>query len=107
MGDYAKVISHVSTSTEVFLLKIHHLWIGMPLVLEEGVKADVPAFVDCFFEAYSHPYHPFFDLLYPGAGHNVQESKPGIVERVLERWNANPYQRWAKVLDSKTGQVIG
>ena len=78
-----------------------------PFRVEEGVKADIHNFIDCIFDAYSHPRHPYLDLLYPGTGRNAPEGKPFAVERYLARWEANPHERWAKVVDTATGEVAG
>ena len=79
----------------------------MPLHLEEAVQADVPALVDCLFAAYSDPYHPFVDIVFPGAGRNAPEGKKPAADRFLASWKTNPYEKWVKVLDSETGQIVG
>lgn len=79
----------------------------MSLQLEKGAQADLPAIVDCIFDAHSEPYHPFVDLLFLGAGHNASDGKPAAIERFLASWQANPYEGWVKVLDTQSGQVVG
>ena len=79
----------------------------MTLHLEKATKADAPGIIDCLFDAYSDPYHPFFDLLYPGAGHNDPEAKPAAIARIQERWEENQFEQWLKVTDSDVDQIIG
>lgn len=79
----------------------------MPLQLRAGERADISQIVDCLFDAYSHPRHPYCDLMLPGAGTNDPKGKPYAIRNWQERWDADPNEQWMNVVDTDTDRIIG
>jgi len=62
------------------------------------------------FAAYSDPYHPFVAMLLPGIGlSDLEVYKQGqrdAAERFLKGWKASSSERWVKVVDMKTNEIV-
>lgn len=82
----------------------------MPLQLAEGTFEDIYEYISILFAAYSDPLHPFVSMLLPELGSDdprlLEEGKQNEAERALARWKANPYEKWMKVVDDETGEII-
>lgn len=76
----------------------------MPLHLQEATYADMPAIIDCIYDVYSHPYHPYIDIVFPGAGTNAPNghARQAVVERQVQGWRDSPHTRWVMAFDSET-----
>jgi hypothetical protein len=85
--------------------------INMPLQLAEGTFEDIHEYISILFAAYSDPLHLFVSMLLPGLGSDdpklLKQGKDNEAERALARWKANPCERWMKVVDDETREIIG
>jgi hypothetical protein len=82
----------------------------MSLRLSEGIYEEIHDYTEIIFAAYSNPLHPFVAILLPGLGSNSQETfeqgKRNEAERALARWKANSLEKWVKVVDIETGDIV-
>jgi len=82
----------------------------MPLQSSEGSFEEIHEFVSVVFAAYSDPYHPFVAILLPGIGISDPEvyklGQHDAADRFSKGWKASPSERWVKVVDMKTNEII-
>ena len=82
----------------------------MTLKLSESTLDDMPEMVSVICTAYSDPYQPFVDLMCPGYNSNGisrEKAEQAMVQQYTAAWNSSPYQRWLKVVDTDSGEIVG
>jgi len=79
----------------------------MSLELLDASFEDINDLIAVQFAAYSNPYHPYVALLYPGLGsQDSKKSQADAADRLRMSWGASPAERWKKVVDTKTGEIV-
>jgi hypothetical protein len=82
----------------------------MPLLLSEGKFEEIHDFVSVIFAAYSDLYHAFVAMINPGIGSDCKETyeegEIDAAERFLARWKAGSSEKWVKIIDDSTGDIV-
>ncbi|KUJ13714.1 GNAT acetyltransferase-like protein [Mollisia scopiformis] len=82
----------------------------MRFQVSEGTFNEIHDYLSIMFAAYSDPLHPFVSALLPGISSQdpaiYTQGKYDEAERALSRWKANPFEKWVKVVDTNTGEIV-
>lgn len=74
----------------------------MPLILQDGVEADAPRFVEIERDAYAS--NAMSPILFPGPF--PPEAAAQRAEGLIKQRRADPNIRWVKVVDTDTNDIV-